>query len=383
MTPGVNRGTVNLGSFTFESGDTIPVKLAYETYGSYNGNNAVLVCHGLTGSQHVACDCDDPALGGQAAAWWSGVVGPGKAIDTENHFVVCANVPGSCYGSTGPTSTDPESGEPYRSGFPAVTVGDWVEAQKQLLDELGVDRLHAAVGGSVGGMNVLEWGKRYPGRVERLVPIACAARLDAQGLALDAVAKRAITTDPEWNDGDYDGEGPRRGLGLARQIGHVMYLSKDSMRERFGREPARLDDAVGFGLDGFPDCSPYREVESYLDHQARRFVTRFDANSYLRLLHAMDCYDLGEGCESDVEAVGGFDGEVLVVSIRGDWHFTVSQSRHLAGVFSEAGAEARHEVIESKYGHDSFLVETEKVSRVIRGFLALDKTHEGNPQVSG
>jgi homoserine O-acetyltransferase len=223
----------DLGRFEFECGRSVPLDVAYETYGEYDGDNAVLVCHALTGSAHVT----GPKHGdtdGQAAAWWSDVVGPGKAIDTRKYFVVCANVPGSCYGTTGPASEDPETGEAYGTDFPAVTVGDWTRAQARLLDHLGVGPLHAVVGGSVGGMNVLEWAKRYPERVDRVAPIASAARLDPQMLAIDAVARRAITTDPNWNGGDYHGtddEGEKRpkptdGLAIARQLGHVGYLSK-------------------------------------------------------------------------------------------------------------------------------------------------------------
>ena len=199
------RDIADLGRFEFECGRSVPLDVAYETYGEYDGDNAVLVCHALTGSAHVTgpkrSDTD-----GQAAAWWSDVVGPGKAIDTRKYFVVCANVPGSCYGTTGPASEDPETGEAYGTDFPAVTVGDWTRAQAKLLDHLGVGPLHAAVGGSVGGMNVLEWAKRYPERVDRVAPIATAARLDPQMLAIDSIARRAITTDPNWNGGDYYGE---------------------------------------------------------------------------------------------------------------------------------------------------------------------------------
>jgi homoserine O-acetyltransferase len=408
---GVNRtsDTADLGEFEFECGQSLPLEVAYETYGEYDGserergererrqgakrtdgNNAVLVCHALTGSQHVtgatrASRGDDGADGGsgtdgQAAAWWSDVVGPGKAIDTREYFVVCANVPGSCYGTTGPASIDPETGEPYGTDFPPVTVGDWTRAQARLLDHLGVGPLQAVVGGSVGGMNVLEWATRYPERVDRVIPVATAARLDPQLLAIEAIARRAITTDPNWNGGDYygtneDGEplpDPDEGLAVARQLGHVCYLSKDSMGRKFGRRSAgREAHADAFAPDDpASDFFPYREVESYLDYQAETFVGRFDPNSYLYLTRTMDDYDLSAGYDSDADALAGFSGEALILSFTGDWHFTVEQAERLAEAFDAADADVAHHVVESDHGHDAFLVEPEQVGPPIRDFLA-------------
>ncbi|MDZ7687922.1 MAG: homoserine O-acetyltransferase [Halobacteriales archaeon] len=366
-------GTVELGEFEFESGESVEMEVAYETYGDYDGDNAVLVCHALTGSAHVAGRDEDRGTSGQAAAWWDDVVGPGKAIDTNDYYVVCANVPGSCYGTTGPASENPETDEPYGPEFPPVTVTDWTRAQRRLLELLSVDVLHAVVGGSVGGMNVLEWAKLYPDYVEKLIPVATAARLDPQCLALDAVARRAILSDPNWNGGRYydEDEKPDDGLALARQIGHIMYLSKDSMAQRFGRRAARRepsDDAVVTD-DPTADFFPYRDVESYLDYQADKFVKRFDANSYLYLLRAMDSYDLSSGYESDADALAAFSGSALVVSFTGDWHFTVEQSESLAEAFDEAGADVRHRVVESDYGHDAFIVEPEKIGPPLRSFL--------------
>ncbi|MFB6218139.1 MAG: homoserine O-acetyltransferase, partial [Halobacteriaceae archaeon] len=235
----VGRGAVSLGEFTFECGESVPeLTVAYETYGEFDADNVVLVCHALTGSAHVAGRRDDAdaqvigdneygpdRTGGQARAWWDDIVGPGKAIDTNRYYVVCVNLPGSCYGTTGPASENPETGEPYATDFPPVTVADWTRAQRAALDALGVGRLRAVVGGSVGGMNVLEWGKQYPDDVDRLAPIAAAARLDAQCLGLDAIAARAITSDPNWQGGRYyGGDRPDRGLAMARQVGHLMYL---------------------------------------------------------------------------------------------------------------------------------------------------------------
>ncbi|MFB6117438.1 homoserine O-acetyltransferase [Halosegnis sp.] len=368
---------VTLGEFEFDCGESVPdLRLAYEAYGEFTGDNAVLVCHALTGSHHVAGRRRRDDTAGQAAAWWDDIVGPGKAIDTNEYYVVCANVPGSCYGSSGPLSEAPD-GEPWGTDFPAVTVGDWTRAQRRLLDELGIPHLHAVVGGSVGGMNALEWAKRHPDHVDRVVPIAAGARLDAQCLALEAIARRAITTDPEWQNGDYYGEepalddGPTQGLALARQIGHVMYLSKASMEKKFGRRSAGMDAARdSFELDPAAGFFPYREVESYLDYNGERFAERFDANSYLYLTRAMDSYDLAAGYESDAAALAAFDGELLVVSFTGDWHFTVGQGEELAEAGRETGGRVAHHVVESDHGHDAFLVEPEHVGPPLADFLA-------------
>ena len=382
----VTRDTRSIGAFEFECGELLPaLELAYETYGEFTGDNAVLVCHALTGSAHVASgprgEGSSPRSGdggqqgdaaGQARAWWDAIVGPGKAIDTTEYFAVCVNVPGSCYGSTGPASTDPATGEPYGADFPPVTVTDWTRAQRRLLDELGVPQLHAVVGGSVGGMNVLEWVKRYPDRVERAIPVATAARLDPQCVAIDGIARRAITTDPNWAGGDYYG-GPRPddGLALARQLGHVMYLSKASMEAKFGRRAAGRDTARdAFPADPAAEFFPYRDVESYLDYNADTFVDRFDANSYLYLTRAMDEYDLAAGCGSDADALAGFDGEVLCLSFTGDWHFTTDQATTLADAFRTVDVDVAHHVIDSDHGHDAFLVEPANVGPPIADFLA-------------
>ncbi len=376
----MTRETVSLGQFRFECGESISnLELAYETYGEFTGDNAILVCHALTGSQHVASagrsssntGRDGVRTDGQARAWWDNIVGPGKAIDTTEYFVICANVPGSCYGSSGPSSTNPDTGEPYGTDFPAVTVEDWTRAQRRLLDELGVSHLKAVVGGSVGGMNVLEWAKRYPEMVERVIPVATAARLDPQCVALDGVARRAITTDQNWNGGDYyDSDPPDDGLALARQLGHVMYLSKDSMERKFGRRAAGRDAVRDdFPTDPAAGFFPYRDVESYLDYQSGKFTERFDANSYLYLTRAMDNYDLSSGCASDTDALSAFDGEALVLSFTGDWHFTTAQSEALAEAFRAAGAETAHHVIDSGHGHDAFLVEPENVGPPLSDFI--------------
>ncbi|EMA19567.1 MULTISPECIES: homoserine O-acetyltransferase MetX [Haloarcula] len=368
----VEHNTVSLGEFEFDCGETIPdLEITYEAYGEFDGDNAVLVCHALTGSAHVA-GRDRVDSADQARAWWDDIVGPGKAIDTTEYYVVCANVPGSCYGSTGPKSENPETGEPYGTDFPPVTVTDWTEAQRALLDELGIPHLHAVVGGSVGGMNVIEWAKRHPDHVDRIVPIAAAARLDTQCLSLDAIARRAITTDPNWNQGHYYGEDqdpPNDGLALARQLGHVMYLSKASMERRFGRRAAGRDAVRTFPTDAAGAFFPYRDVESYLDYNAEKFTERFDANSYLYLTRAMDNYDLAAGFESDADALAAFDGDALVMSFTADWHFTTQQAEALADSLREADANVAHHVIDSDHGHDAFLVEPDNVGPPLADFL--------------
>ena len=367
----VERDTISLGAFEFDCGAQVPdLEVAYESYGEFTGENAVLVCHALTGSQHVA-GTGQAGTTGQARAWWDDIVGPGKAIDTTEYYVVCANVPGSCYGTTGPPSTDPETGDPYGSRFPPVTVTDWTECQRLLLDELGVPHLCLVTGGSVGGMNVLEWAKRHPDHVEQIAPIAAAGRLDPQCLALDAVARRAITTDSDWQGGAYYGDDhPDDGLAVARQLGHVMYLSKESMERKFGRRGAGRDAVRSFPTDPAGRFFPYREVASYLDYQAETFVERFDANAYLYLTRAMDSYDLASGFEGDADALAAFDGEALVMSFTADWHFTVSQAEQLAGAMRDGDVDVAHHVVESDHGHDAFLVEPESVGPPLADFLA-------------
>ncbi|MFB6110261.1 MAG: homoserine O-acetyltransferase [Halodesulfurarchaeum sp.] len=368
---------VNVGSFAFERGGQVDLDVAYETFGDAS-DPSVLVAHALTGSQYVT-DSGPAGIDGQAAGWWSDVVGPGRAIDTEQFHVIVANVPGSCYGTSGPPSIGPD-GEPYGPDFPAVTVTDWVRAQARLLDELGVETLHAVIGGSVGGMNALEWAKIYPERVERIAAIAAAPRVDAQNLALDTVARRAITQDPNYEGGEYyGGPGPADGLGLARRIGHIQYLSKDSMANRFGR---RVADRVFASLeDPTAEAFPYRDVASYLDYNASTFTDRFDANSYLYLLRAMDEYDLAEGHASAAEALAGFEGSVLVLSYTGDWQFTVEQGRKLADAFEAVGAEVTFERVVNDYGHDAFLAQPETVIGPLADFFGTEQAVRDSGEV--
>jgi homoserine O-acetyltransferase len=366
---------VSLGTFEFERGGRVPLDVAYETYGDPS-NPPVLVAHALTGSQYVTGSGPE-AIDGQAAGWWSDVVGPGRAIDPKEFFVIVANAPGSCYGTTGPASIGPD-GEPYGPDFPAVTVTDWVRAQARLLDHLGVDTLFAVVGGSVGGMNAIEWAKQYPERVERVAAIATAPRVDTQNLALDAIARRAITQDPNYQGGEYYGsKGPEEGLAIARRIGHVQYLSKVSMEDRFGRRAA--DRMLAGFEDPTAEAFDYRDVSSYLDYNAQKFTDRFDANSYLYLLRAMDEYDLAAGHSSAAAALADFDGAALVLSYTGDWQFTVEQGRELADAFQAAGATVTFERVVDDYGHDAFLANPETVIEPIADFLRPERS-AGEPR---
>ncbi|KPN31479.1 homoserine O-acetyltransferase [Halolamina pelagica] len=281
--PPHTQTTRSLGSFEFERGGSIPdLEVAYETYGEHDPEggpegrgNAVLICHALTGSHHVASvPTDGDGAAGQARAWWDDVVGAGQAIDTTEYFVVSVNVPGSCYGSTGPASPHPDGGV-WGSAFPAVTVGDWTRAQRRLLDEIGVEQLHAVVGGSVGGMNVLDWIRRYPDAVDRAVPIATGPRLDTQLLGLNAVARRAIRSDPDWHGGEYAAAGthPDRGLALARQLGHLSYLSKASMARKFDRGESDYDVASPFPPDRPTARSPTTRSSPTSTTRGRRSST--------------------------------------------------------------------------------------------------------------
>lgn len=373
----VTREVATFGRYEFACGGEIPqLEVGYETYGEYDGTNAVLLCQPLTTSQHVARpypDADTPPVVGAAAEtepWWNEVVGPGKPIDTAEYYVICANAPGSCYGTTGPASTNPGTGEPYGPEFPATRIEDWTDTQRRLLDRLGVDTLHAVVGGSIGGMVVLDWVRRYPADVERAVPISATPRLRAQALALDGIARRAITTDPHWNGGRYyDGPSPDHGLMLARQLGLVRYLSSSLFESKFGTDPATTGQQSPFPLEPSAGDGTYRAVESFLDYQGEQFVQRFDANSYMSLTRALDEFDLADGFRSDTAAVGGFDGEAFLVSFTGDWYFPVKRSCVLTAAFRDAGVSVVHHTVDSGYGHDAFLAQPELFGERLRSFL--------------
>lgn len=347
-----------------ESGRCLaPVTLAYETFGRLNtrGDNAILVCHALTGDSHVAGRYapTDPKPG-----WWDAAVGPGKALDTNRWFVICSNVVGGCQGSTGPGSTNPETGRPYGLDFPIVTPRDMVRAQARLLDRLGVKELVAVVGGSLGAMQTLEWGATYPDRMRGLVPIGGAGRFHPQGIAFNEVQRQAILADPDFRGGQYYGTpGPVRGLATARMLGMITYRSDESMWRQFGREVR----GEGSPLDrGF--AITY-QVESYLHHHGDALVRRFDANSYLYLTRAMDLMDLGRGRESYEAAHGLISARVLSVGIRSDLLFPTYLQKETAQLVLEAGGQAEYLEMDSPWGHDAFLVDFPLIAEPVRRFL--------------
>jgi len=351
-----------------ESGAVLgPVTLAYETCGELNerADNAVLVLHALTGDSHVAgyYAADDPKPG-----WWEIMVGPGKPLDTDRYFVICSNVLGSCMGSTGPSSENPDKpGQFYGLDFPMVTIGDMVRAQKKLLEHLGVSRLLCAIGGSMGGMQVLEWTVRYPELVAAAVPLATTTRHSALNIAFHEIARQAIMADPNWKQGRYDPDiPPAMGLAVARMIGHVTYLSDEAMRLKFGR---RLQDKDHFSFDFLDD--PDFQVESYLRYQGRKFTSRFDANSFLYITKAADYFDLAlqHGGGSVAGAFEKALARFLVVSFSSDWLYPTYQSREMVKAMKKAGRDVSFCEINADCGHDAFLLQNERMFSLVRGFL--------------
>lgn len=359
--------------FALEVGATIgPVEVEYETYGQLSAakDNAVLIVHALSGDAHVAgWDTEARATGRlyrlKHPGWWDTLVGPGKAIDTTRWFVICANVLGGCYGTTGPSSINPATGRPYGMSFPVVTVGDWVRLQARLLDALGIERLHAVTGGSLGGQQALEWALAFPQRVERVIVLAATPRLSTQGLAFNAVGRHAIMNDPNFRGGDYYGNPqPDVGLAVARMMAHITYLSDESMHEKFGRRLRGKDrPEFSFGVEF--------EVESYLNHQGRAFVERFDANSYLYITRAMDYYDVAAqwGGGDLVEACRRVQSKMMVVSFSSDWLYPPDECREFAMSLCRAGKTVTYVDVPSRYGHDAFLVETGPVGHLLHSYL--------------
>jgi homoserine O-acetyltransferase len=340
-----------------------PVDVAYETYGRLNEarDNAVLICHALSGDAHVAGYHSETD---SRPGWWDKMVGPGKGIDTRKYFVICSNILGGCKGTTGPSSLNPDTGKPWGVEFPVITIEDMVKVQKRLVEHLGIDRLLAVVGGSMGGMQVLEWAVRYPDSVVVAMPIATTARLNAQSIAFDAVGRNAIIADPNFRDGQYsEGCGPDQGLAIARMVGHITYLSEQGMHEKFGRQ---LRSAEKYSYDFGSEFS----VETYLDHQGRTFVERFDANSYLYISKAMDYYDLGSRYGSLCDALENVRARFLVVSFSSDWLFTAQQSRQIVDALLATGKQVSYSELNSIHGHDTFLMEPEILGRLIGGALA-------------
>lgn len=340
-----------------------PIDIAYETYGELNEkkSNAILVCHALSGDAHAAGLHE----GDEKVGWWDNMIGPGKTFDTEKYFVICSNILGGCKGTTGPPSINPETGEPYGLDFPVVTVGDMVKVQKKLIDHLGIKQLLAVTGGSLGGMQALQWPVSYPDSVRFSIPIATAAKSSPQQIAFNEVRRRAVMSDPKWNEGEYyDGEPPKDGLSLARMIGHITFLSDESMRQKFGR---RLSDKESYSFDFSTDF----EVESYLHYKGGTFVERFDANSYLYITRAIDYFDLTNGGERPLsEAFENVKSKFLVVSISSDWLYPPYQSRDIVRALEANGLDVLYSEIKSSYGHDAFLLEPGQLRHIITDFLS-------------
>jgi homoserine O-acetyltransferase len=371
---GVSVGLVEKKYFTFaEPPDSMvlesnarlgPITIAYETLGTLNEDksNVILVLHALSGDSHVAGYYSEED---RKPGWWEIMVGPGKGIDTDKYFVICPNIIGSCMGSTGPSSINPDTGEPYGFDFPVVTIGDMVKAQKALLDHLGIEKILTVVGGSIGGMQVLEWAVRYPGIVFSAIPLATTTRHSALAIAFNEVARQAIMADPNWNMGKYyDSDKPNLGLALARMVGHVTYLSDEAMRNKFGR---RLQNKGDFSFNFDADF----QVESYLRYQGQKFVDRFDANSFLYITKAADYFDLRRqhGGGSEVEAFAKTEAKFLVISFTSDWLYPTYQSRAMVKSMKKNNLDVSFCEIEAEWGHDAFLLPNERLSTLIKGFL--------------
>ncbi len=374
MTLSNTVGLVRAHTFTFArdepfvlaSGATLsPVTLAYETYGTLNAerSNAILICHALSGGAHAAGyhAPDDPQPG-----WWDDCIGPGKAFDTNRFFVICSNVLGSCYGSSGPSSVNPATGASYGLRFPVVTIGDMVRAQARLLDHLGIDQLLCVAGGSMGGMQVLEWAAHHPQRVRAAIPIATTARHSPMLIAFSEVGRQAIYADPAWANGDYytNGKRPDAGLAVARMVGHITYLSEDSMHQKFGR---RLQGRERYGYEFQTEF----EIESYLKHNGDKFTRRFDANSYLYVTKALDYFDPAAQHDGSLAAAFADATELafLVISFTSDWLYPSYHSKELVKGLTAAGCDVTYLDIESSWGHDAFLVEVETMTRLLGSFL--------------
>ncbi|HUL95700.1 MAG TPA: homoserine O-acetyltransferase [Usitatibacter sp.] len=338
-------------------------ELVYETYGVLNKDrsNAILVCHALSGSHHVAgYYADDP----KKVGWWDNLIGPGKPIDTDRFFVVGVNNIGGCHGSTGPGSVDRATGRPYGAAFPVVTVEDWVVSQARLMDRLGIDRLAGAIGGSLGGMQALQWTLSFPDRIRHAFVIAAAPRLSTQNIAFNDVARQAILTDPDFRGGDFYAHGvvPRRGLRLARMLGHITYLSDDSMAEKFGRDLRSGKYSFNYDVEF--------EIESYLRYQGDKFADRFDANTYLLMTKALDYFDPAQATSGDlVRALAPARAGFLVVSFTSDWRFSPARSLEIVKALLDNNLPVTYAELGSVHGHDSFLMEDEHYFRLMRTYM--------------
>jgi homoserine O-acetyltransferase len=359
----VEAHVVQFDSISLDGGATLaPVEVAYESYGELNAqkSNAILILHAFSGDAHAAGVSPETGKPG----WWDNMIGPGKAFDTNRYFVICSNVLGGCRGTTGPASINPATGCPYAMSFPVITVRDMVRLQKMLIDHLGIRRLLSLSGGSMGGMQALEWAVSYPDAVVSTIPIAATGRHSAQQIAFNEVGRQAIIADPDWNDGDYyAGKPPARGLAVARMVGHITYMSDDSMREKFGR---RLRGKNSFGYDFEVDF----EVESYLRYRGHEFVNRFDANSYLYITKAMDYFDLSNGNGSLAAAFERAQARFLVISFSSDWLYPSYQSQEIVRALRSRNVDVAYCELPSNYGHDAFLVDVGEQTELVRGFLA-------------
>jgi homoserine O-acetyltransferase len=340
-----------------------PFTIAYETYGELNAarSNAVLICHALTGDQYPAST--QPHTG--KPGWWTTMVGPGKPIDTNRFFVICQNVIGGCMGTTGPRDTDPATGRPYGLDFPVITIADMVRAQAMLIDKLGIDDLFCVIGGSMGGMQALQWAVAYPERVFSAIPIATAARHSAQNIAFHEVGRQAIIADPEWKQGAYlaHGTNPAKGLAVARMAAHITYLSEAALHRKFGRN-LQDRDSITYGFDA--DF----QIESYLRHQGSTFVDRFDANSYLYITRAMDYFDLAADCDGVLaNAFRGTKSRFCAVSFTSDWLFPTSDSRQIVHALNAVAANVSFVEIKTDKGHDAFLLDEPEMFATLRGFI--------------
>jgi homoserine O-acetyltransferase len=364
-----------------------PIRIAYETYGTLSParDNVILVCHALSGDAHAAgfsattpaastrdgfrADERDAAAAGRGLGWWDGMIGPGKAFDTDRFFVVSSNLLGGCRGTTGPSSIDPATGRPYGGDFPVITVADMVRVERALLHELGITRLAAVAGGSLGGMQALEWAVRYPDDVDAIIPIASTHALQPQGVAWNAIARNAIVADPDWQGGHYYGTGraPNAGMGIARMVGHITYLSAVSLKAKFDRRLQSSDD-VRYVLN-----EPEFAVESYLRYQADNFVKRFDANTYLYTSRALTYFDLarqyGQGDLTRAVRSVSDRTRTLLIAFSSDWLYPPEGSRELADALRANGREVTFHVIEAPYGHDCFLLEEARQTPMIQDFL--------------
>jgi homoserine O-acetyltransferase len=361
-----------------------PVRIAYETYGTLSParDNVILVCHALSGDAHAAGFAKTPpeestrdgfgnedrdGSSGKGLGWWDGMIGPGKAFDTDRYFVVSTNLLGGCGGTTGPSSVDPATGRPYGSDFPVITVADMVRTERAFLDQLGIERLAAVAGGSLGGMQAFEWAILYPDQVDAVIAIASTHAIQPQGVAWNAIARNAITSDPDWQGGHYYGTGrrPDGGMGIARMVGHITYLSAPGLADKFGRRLQFADDIR------FTVTEPEFEVESYLRHQADSFVRRFDANTYLYTSRALTYFDLARQYGGTLHsALRDVQARTLLIAFSSDWLYPPSGSEELAGALSALAKDVELHVIDAPYGHDCFLLEESRQTPMIQRFLA-------------